>query len=218
MIRKIALSLAVVGSALALLCTPSFADQVYTLNNFNISGYTGPFGEVDVHLVDSTHASITFTSDIVGGNIYLFGDGGSAGVNVNAASWTLGTITGSNAGTGFAAPSFTNGGAGNEDGWGSFNQTINNFDGFDHAVDTLGFSITNTSGTWANDASVLTANGSGNFVAAHIFVTTSPANKDNGAIVTGFATNGPPQAAPEPASLTLLGLGLIGVPFLRRRK
>jgi hypothetical protein len=217
MIKRIALSVVVIGSALAVLCTPSFADSTYTLTNLNISGYTGPFGEVDVKLDSSTKATITFTSDIVNGNIYLFGGHGVAGVNVHATSWTVGNFAGSNAGTGFSAPSFSSGGAGNEDGFGSFNQTINAFDGFMHAVDTLSFDLLNTGGTWANSSSVLTANSSGNTVAAHIFVTTSPANQSNGAIVTGYASNGT-VTVPEPTILTLLGLGLIGVPFLRRRK
>src|SRR6266478_4478170 len=49
-----------------------------------------------------TQADIfSFNSLTKNGNIYLLGDGGSVGVNVNAASWALSAINGSNAGTGF---------------------------------------------------------------------------------------------------------------------
>src|SRR5262249_48209621 len=156
-----------------------------------------------------THATITFTAATPGPtNTFLFGDGGSVAVNVNATSWTLGTITGSNAGTGFTPGPYSDGGSGNEDGFGSFNQTIDSFDGYGNSSSQVVFSLTNTSGSWANDASVLTANSQGNTVAAHIFVTTTPANAgSNGgsALATGFASNGTP-AAPEPSTMAIAGL------------
>src|ERR1700746_434412 len=78
------------------------ADTVYTLSQGNtaISGFPGPYGTATVHLVDATHATVTFASNTVAGNIYLFGDGGSVAVNVNATTFTVSGITGSNAGTG----------------------------------------------------------------------------------------------------------------------
>jgi hypothetical protein len=163
-------------------------------------------------------ATITFASLTNGGNIYLMGDGGTVAVNVNATSWTLGTITGSNAGTGFTPGPYSNGGAGNEDGFGSFNQKITSFDGFTHSSDTISFTLTDTSGTWLTAAAVLTPNSQGETVAAHVFVTSLPANASNGALATGFAANGPP-AVPEPSTLAIAGLGALGfVGFgLRRR-
>jgi len=115
--------------------------------NSAISGFTGPYGSVSVDLTSSTTATITFTSLTNAGNIYLFGDDGSVDININATSWTLGTITGSNAGTGFTPGPYSDGGSGNVDGFGVFNQTINSFDGFTHSSDTISFDVTDTSGT-----------------------------------------------------------------------
>lgn len=184
-------------------------DYSVSTGNDAISGYTGPYATVEVNRTSDTTATITYTSLTNSGNIYLMGDGGSVGVNVNATSWTLGTITGSNAGTGFSPGPYSNGGSGNEDGFGRFNQTINSFDGFTSSSDTISFTLTNTSGTWANAASVLTANSQGETVAAHIFVTTSPANAANGAITTGFAADGP-AAVPEPSTMAIAVLGALG--------
>ena len=186
--------------------------------NTAISGYAGPYTQVDVTLVDSTHATITFTSLVQGGNEYLLGDGGSVAVNVNAASWTLGTISGSNAGTGFTPGPYSDGGAGSEDGWGSFNQTINSFDGYTHSSDLISFALTNTSGTWASDSVVLTANSDGYVAAAHIFVTSSPADAANGALATGFATGNGTNVPDGGMTMTLLGLALGGLGFIHRRK
>jgi len=203
----------------ALTVQPAKADFIFNLSTGNpaISGYAGPYATVDVNLVDSTHATITFTSLTNSGNIYLFGDGSSVGVNVNATSWTLGTITGSNAGTGFSPGPWSNGGSGNVNGFGVFNQTINSDDGFTSSSDHISFSLTDTSGTWANAMAVLLANGGGSLAEAHIFVTSFPANAQNGALVTGFAANGIETVPDSGTTVALLGFALIGIGFLRSK-
>jgi hypothetical protein len=202
--------------------TPVLADTfTSTLDTGNsaISGFTGPFGTVSVDLTSSTMATITFTSLTNGGNIYLFGDGGTVDVNINATSFTLGTITGSNAGTGFTPGPFSDGGSGTVDGFGVFNQTINSFDGFTHSSDTVTFTVTDTSGTWASASNVLTPNGDGFDAAAHIFVTAFPADAANGAIATGFAAeSGGTVTAPEPSSMLLLGMGILALAVLRKKR
>jgi hypothetical protein len=180
------------------------ADYIFDLGVANFSGYAGPYVQVDVHLTNSTNATITFTSLTNSGDIYLMGDGGTVGVNVNAASWTLNSITGLNTGTGFAPGPFSNGGAGNEDGFGSFNQTITSFDGFKNTSSTVVLTLNDMSGSWSSAQNVLVANADGNFAAAHVFVTSSPADASNGALTTGFVSD---VAVPGP----VVGTGLPGV-------
>src|SRR5262245_18581587 len=112
--------------------------------------YPEPYGTVQINQ-NGNDATITFLSNTSQpNNAYLFGDGGSVGFNFNSTSVSLvggiPGITSENSlpnGGGFSAPIFTLGGAGNEDGFGSFNWTLNNFDGFTHAVTKIEFTVHN---------------------------------------------------------------------------
>ncbi len=191
--------------------SPALADvRTYVLTESNLAGYAGPFGTVVVDLTSATTAKVTFTSEVVGGNIYLFGDGGSVAVNVNAATWSLGAITGGNAGTGFTPGPYSNGGAGNEDGFGSFNQKIDSFDGYTHSSDTITFAITDVGGTWSSASNVLTE------AAAHIFITPSPAQATAAALITGYADH--MVAVPEPATWAMMTLGFAGLGYAAFRR
>lgn len=213
--------LALAGTLWFLTPSPAAADLVLSLGvgNSAISGYTGPYGTVDVHLVDSTHATVTLTSNTVGGNTFLFGDGGTIGLNTNGAVTASGW-TGTNSGTGFTPWSLVSTGSGNMDGFGVFNFVVKSFDGYPHSVDFLKFTLTKTSGSWASADNVLTPNAGGYEAAGHVFVTTAPANAGNGALATGYAANGGSNGSvvPEPSSLVLGSIAVFGLGFTQLRR
>ena len=212
-IRILKISLSMIGCLLAFTVQPAKAITVYSLSQGNsaISGYPAPYGSASVSLVGNT-ATFTFTAANTAAYQYLFGDGGSVGVNVNGA-FTLGAITGTQL-PGFGPTTYSNGGAGNEDGFGSFNLTINSSQGYTDASNSITFSIM---GSWANEASVLTANANGALVAAHIFIAAFPADVHAGALTTGFAANGGAVNTPDGGTTAmLLGCALAGLGAMRR--
>jgi len=176
------------------------ADFIFNLTvpNSAISGFPGPYATVD------------------GSNIYLFGAVNAVDVNVNATSWTIGSFVATNSGTGFSPGPLSDGGSGTVDGFGVLNQTVNSFDGYTHSSNFISFALTNTSGTWLSDTTVLVANNQGVFAAAHIFVTTSPANATNSALATGFAANGGSTVPDGGTTVMLLGAALGALGMARR--
>lgn len=229
LIKRIVGGLAFSIVILALIFAARGASAVITLSlstpNAAISGFTGPYGTITVTFVDSTHATVTLTSNTVGGNIYLFGNGSTIALNTNGTA-TASAISGTNAGTGFSPPgpfsqtSPVPHATQQVSGFGRFNMVLDDFDGFPHSVDFLSFTLTKDSGSWANESAILTPNAKGHEAAGHVFVTSFPANKDNGALATGFAsasngTNG--MSVPEASPLLFVGAGLLGLLTLVRR-
>ena len=220
------LQLAVLTAVLFTLAAHPATALTISLNNANpaISGYAGPYGTVNVTWIDTTHAAFTFTAlDSPDGWHFLFGDGGTVGLNVNGAVTVQGDIPGGDV-QGITAPTGPQAGAvapgpwsldpgSNLDGFGSFSFVLDNFDGFTHAVRTISFTLVNTSGTWANESAILSPNSTGSTAGAHIFV----ANADyTNTTVTGFAANG---SVPDGGmTISLLGMALAGLGLLARRK
>ena len=200
---------------------PAAADIIFDIgaSNTALGPYPGPFVHVDIHLNVNGTATVTATGLTNSGFIYLMGGVNSFGLNTNGAV-SVGAIVG-NPLTTFSI------GSGNVSAFGNFDFVINSDDGFGHASNSLSFTLTKTTGSWATENDILVANNKGFLGEAHIFVS-GPNCKDSKGVpiacVTGFAGNGgggpPVQDVPEPGVLSLLGIGLLalGTIALRRRQ
>ena len=213
------------GVSLVALAASAHADVVYTLGTSNTAGLgAGPYGFLDLHLIDSTHAELNFFSGKNGGGFtYVFGE---AGANINAATFGVtGSVSFTMAAGDVQTPTFTQS-SGNMDGWGSFNfRETPSPNGFSDAVTALSVEIHNTSGTWATQDDVLAMDNKDQFAAEHFFANGNSAFNTNSSHCDSSTDCPIPgtQAAPvpEPGSLAIFGSAILGfglVGWFRRRK
>ena len=197
---------------------PSIVSQPFTsdfnVGNDDISAYAPSYGTLTINLIDSTHASVSFASNTVAGHTYLFGGNNAFALQVNAGSFTAGSFVGGRVG-GFTG-TLGLGGAQNMNGFGLFNFSIADSDGFKDAFDHLTFTLTNTSGLWASSADVLALNPKGYDAAGHVFVADLISGKYKNLNVTGFAAEGPSSVPDGGMTVMLLGTALGALGMVRR--
>jgi hypothetical protein len=197
--------------------------------NSAIGGYTGPYGTVTVTRTSTTTATIELDSLANGNFTYLFGGQGTLGLNVNATSFSASNIHGFQANNAlFTGWNLDSTGSGNEDGFGSFNFTIQNHDGFADSVNKMTLTLTNTSGTWASASDVLAPNANGGRAGGHVFVWDTTGGVSSSGLynpTTGYAagsgTGTPPLNTPVPPSIVVFGLGSLcfaGLTAVQRRR
>ncbi|MCM0082949.1 PEP-CTERM sorting domain-containing protein [Geomonas sp. Red32] len=197
--------------------TPILGSETLTIGVGNAelvnAGYLGPYATLQIDLLTPKTAMVTMT----GLDSYMLGGGGSVALNTGGGSatatnfsWTGGKNSGGGIHTGYASPQS---GGGVVSDFGHFNLKISGNGAYSCAVDSLTFTLTDTSSTlWNSVDDVLVANADGYEAGAHIFT------KDG--VVSGFAGNGgdDPAPVPEPGTMMMLGAGVLSLAIYGKRR
>ena len=195
--------------------------STFFLTKSNVPGFNNiNMVQVSITTNGTKTATVSFISQTanVGGTnfIFMIGNGSAFDLNTSAPATTGNYVFTQPAGGGFSPPSVTGpNGSGQVGPFGVFNNTNTMFNGFATSVSGVTFTLTKTSGVWSSAASALAANANSFSAAAHIFITLAPGNRSNGAMFTGFATNGP-RVPDGGATVMLLGAALGALGMVRR--
>ena len=219
--KKLLLSTAVVFGALYFGSLPVRADVIYTLNTSNDTsvktgsgaGGPGPYAQVEIHLIDATHATAMFS----GLNSFSFGE---MGLDINASSFAVSGLTFTLAPGVTKTPDYTAVMGGKVGSIGNFAlDYTDNPNGASDAVSSASFTIHNTSGTWASETNVLTS--AVPEAATHSFWTNGNSFFASGGPSVICPTCGPGTTGapvPEPVSMAVLGVGMAGLGYVRRQR